>query len=286
MVPRRPLSVRIALIHNHDPVRLVSASSAVRHLESALDVAGIAHESLWVSDQQWVVRCNQSFPKLVRRKVVVASETLRQMKDQETSNVWRLHFCGRLLGSVLRIIVSPRVRATERSRWTAEVALSKKHIDAWKQFLESSQSHLIILEDDVIERVSVELTARAIANVLRDERSDGACLVGALPWSEIGLPLAHRVSGIGWGLSVPVSNGTVGYLWSRDLVSFALGVVRQTRVENCDQPPADWLLNIIYRNRIATCNSTASAHRFYLMDPELFLHGSATDGVFESEIQR
>jgi len=172
-----------------------------------------------------------------------------------------------------------RSSQTNRSRYFAELDLVVKHIEAWEHFLNSSASHLVLLESDAI--ISDEKNLAEFLNNLCDISSeDFVSLSWPFTTSQLGIrdsSIEHRPNYFQVGILI--TNTTAGYVLSRNLAAKLVKVIQESRLERL--LAIDWLMNQVF---MQIQKQDGKNRNTIVPNRELVINGSLV-GRYESAIQ-
>jgi len=170
-------------------------------------------------------------------------------------------------------------RNFRESQWRArqiEKLVTAKHIQAWRQFIDSSCAVLVVIESDATRTPgSVGGVADAVAELSAGEPTY-VNLAGGL--SQRDISIEHLASSQVNGMTLftrPVTNTSCAYAVNRDVVLGLLSFL-STNPE-ASTFGIDWLFNSFFMHQTSTGNKIRCFHS----QPPALLHGSLT-GVTRS----
>lgn len=264
----------IALIHNNEPDRLP------RLRQSFLDIAGqVGGDVIEVVEQPEfeVLDYFSAVKRLAIYGVVhqrwAAFQQGRPGFDRLTPREW-----WRIVRHGLNAFKAASDKNLRR-QLAIEPILGAKHITAWKQFVKTNETHLLVAESDVIGLPHSADRLLAIASRLpTDGRPIYIDLAGGLPHEVIGVDkiTEDRKEGV-LVLNRPATNTTCSYLISRSLADSFLRIVEKRPYFR--DVASDWLVNCLMMGAAGEGQiECRHAH------PTVFDHGSMT-GEYRSVIR-
>ena len=194
---------------------------------------------------------------------------LQRPRSALTSLIGRIVFEAGIRISPARRSDSWRIRQVEK-------AVTGKHVRAWRDFLDSTDTELLVLESDAIR---TEATAEILTNLLRSpsERPRYVNLAGGLDPGTLGIDQLARDP---WDVDArltayrrPVTNTSCAYLINRPMAQLA--------IDHLDPFPSDVELGIDWLwNAVFLSNQSAPIECLHAQPPAI-IHGS-TEGLTKS----
>ena len=176
----------------------------------------------------------------------------------------------------IRLRLDQNFRVSQWRTRQIEEFVTAKHIQAWRQFIDSSCAVLVVIESDAtLTPDSVKGVTDALAELSAAEPTY-VNLAGGLHREDISIEhlAASQVDGM-TEFTRPVTNTSCAYAVNRAVVLEMLTFL-STNSKPCTLG-IDWLINSFFMNQTATRNNIRCFHS----QPPALLHGSLT-GITES----
>lgn len=266
----RPVAIRIALIHNGDPLRLATIRPSVQELAGRLGATS--------SEHHWQ-------PPLETHPYS-AVQLFRGGRRDERMHRRNLRFRGRRAASsglvpALRAAVRALIRRDPLVGFRSAVIerlVTEKHVRAWTTFVDSTDDILIVLEDDAgFLPTSGDRLIDLLSHHVRPDVPMYVDLAGGFPLRK--LVDTARATPIADGLIAfpePFGNTVAGYLVTRRLVERMLQELLWQPDLRHTGP--DWLVNELLM-RVHAHQQVVCLHG----EPSMLTHGTFT-GAFASAI--
>lgn len=269
----------IALIHNQEPNRIVTARQSASILNQ---VAGAVHQAYEIWWQPQHLQALQIY------KLVVSDAQFCYLLANWSKYLGRKYF--RWFAAIKFFITHrfadyfarTRLKARRRRR-AIEILLTAKHIQAWESFLQSDARYLAVMESDVaLSECTKARLENELLPLLENAPLDQALyidLAGGCTGQELGcsdLSVA-RISGF-LRYERAITNTACAYIISRPLAEKFVSAIWQA--PNWRNINADWLMNLLFMKILSSRGKVVCYHA----QPPIFKHGSV-EAVYASEIR-
>ena len=266
---RQNITLSVALIHNHNEERLLSARGVIQLLCSLWN----GHVSPFEIFRQ---------PKLATGSALVAASAIFQ--NQMLRCKWTNFTQNSFLRRVLCVPMTPfyfilglyRFFLSRKAKnfYLVERFVTFKHIKAWEKFIKSNSTYLIVLEDDVLPGLDLEKNINNLF-LLLCEWGNGKLYIDIAGGISIEKLNIHQlVSSKKDGRIIfnrPVTNTAAGYVLDRNLALHFLETLRSH--SHFRKLPIDWLMNSIFM-----MSKEEKIHCIHY-NPPLLIHGSCNGYV-------
>ena len=250
--------------------------SPAQHVVQELVASEVAQEFIEVTHQPDLVT-TPNIPELLtwRHDQVLLEHQWRDHLD--TANVLQ-NFASNVNERLYRRRLR-RDRTFRGSQWRArqiEKFVTAKHIQAWRQFIDSSCSVLVVIESDAtLTPDSVRGVADAVAE-LSGGRPTYVNLAGGLNAQDISIEhlAASQANGM-TEFTRPVTNTSCAYAVNRAVILELLSFLSTN--PKAGTLGIDWLINSFFIHQTSAGNNICCLH----FQPPALLHGSLT-GITQS----
>ena len=264
-------SVMLAAVHYGE-----LPQSPAQHVVQELAASEVVHEFIEVTHQPDLVttpnvpellawRHDQKLLEYQWRDYLDKPSALRDLAANVNEHLYRI-----------RLRVDPNFRYSQWRIRQIEKYVTAKHIQAWRQFVDSSCSVLVVIESDAtLTPDSVKGVTDALAELSAAE-STYVNLAGGLWREDISIEhlAASQVDGM-TEFTRPVTNTSCAYAVNRAVVLELLSFL-STDPES-GSFGIDWLINSFLMNQTSAGNNIRCFHS----QPPALLHGSLT-GITQS----
>ena len=252
------------------------SQSAAQHVVQELVTSEVVDEFIEVTHQPELV----TTPKIP--ELLVWRHSQRLLENQWRDYLDKANALQDLAANVNEHLYRIRLRACRNfrcSQWRIrqiEKYVTAKHIQAWRQFVDSSYSFLVVIESDAtLTPDSVEGVTDALAELSAAEPTY-VNLAGGLHREDISIEhlAASQVDGM-TEFTRPVTNTSCAYAVNRAVVLELLSFLSTD--PEAGSLGIDWLINSFFMNQ----TSAGSNVRCFHSQPPAVLHGSLT-GITQS----